>query len=505
MPENTPNPNIQSPLPTDPQERAILFCDTAESGDAASLQHLLTNGFSPHPYWSPEIAAARAADFRDYMRQNEHTLDILNDSRELMALLPESTVDYTEAWKSQAAARYAPTTAPYSHEIPLFLAAESGNADCVRILIQAGADPLIRDENKDSAMHYATSVAVVQLLQSHGLDINDPSADSPPLASAVTLASLDKVRALLAAGAQVPSTRYGIPYFHCAVSPYRNLDILKLLVAAGADPLALSATGRNAIHAAINPDGPRESEEQLHALYSYLISLGLDINHKSYHGHTPLADALLDGTPTEVRVLCQLGADPNGLAPVPPFRGSEGPPILRPLIFLAINQARTNPDLVTAALLESGANPRSTDYKGLYPVSHAVVKLCEHLPNTADLYAQLRHQLSALNPTPPTPSQPRADFIAQTTAFFRPTVEAAVNAIPYTDDEQQLNQFNTKLREIIARRAHIYSPAHFDLPRSDREKAINLITTTAAYHAWDFFTNPETPPTAQPEHQSPTP
>lgn len=56
---------------------------------------------------------------------------------------------------------------------PLNVACELGNVEIVCLLLEAGAKPLLRDKNGNSAVHYAvTHIPVLQLLRRHNVSLN---------------------------------------------------------------------------------------------------------------------------------------------------------------------------------------------------------------------------------------------------------------------------------------------------------------------------------------------
>lgn len=58
-----------------------------------------------------------------------------------------------------------------SYEIPLFCAVSSGSGSCVSLLLQGGADVHIRDASGRTALMYAGSVAVAEILLEAGIDL----------------------------------------------------------------------------------------------------------------------------------------------------------------------------------------------------------------------------------------------------------------------------------------------------------------------------------------------
>jgi ankyrin repeat protein len=138
----------------------------------------------------------------------------------------------------------------------------------------------------------------------------------------------------------------------------RRGDVLEALLAAGADPRAVSELGWNAFHAAVDVGGPAANDEPLvRSILGMLARLGVDIEHRNHAGQTPLLRAILEGRPIEVRVLLELGADPNGRAGE--CKGSCRLQPGEPALMAAVG----NPEKLEI-LLGFGADPLATDREG---------------------------------------------------------------------------------------------------------------------------------------------
>ena len=61
----------------------------------------------------------------------------------------------------------------YGENTPLIMAAERGETDCVRILLENGANPAREDEYGDTVIKWATNPDIVRMLVNAGADIND--------------------------------------------------------------------------------------------------------------------------------------------------------------------------------------------------------------------------------------------------------------------------------------------------------------------------------------------
>ena len=192
--------------------------------------------------------------------------------------LPESVRDrmkQIEADRERADEERA-ASAPSSAAIPLFQAVGSGSDECVRLLLDAGADVHQRDDARRTALWEAWTESTATLLVQKGVNIEDQDwlGWTPLMAG---LDDLEKTRALIAAGADVNAThdRGYTVFMSAAAASERNPAVLRCLVAAGADPHAVSDLGYTAFHAAIDVNGEANHEESVRATLTYLKSLGV--------------------------------------------------------------------------------------------------------------------------------------------------------------------------------------------------------------------------------------
>jgi ankyrin repeat protein len=216
---------------------------------------------------------------------------------------------------------------------------------------------------------------VVRLLFEKGLGLEDRDEYGwTPLTAAVgdDLEALPRVRALIACGAD-PNAAHDRGYtvfMNAASSMERHPDVLQALIDAGADPRAVSELGYNAFHAAVDVNGEANAEESVRSTLAFLKGAGVDIEGRNKGGHTPLARAILEGTGIEVRVLAELGADPDATAPVRMCGGEACTAIELPLIFHAIEAGVGRVEKVEA-LLRAGASLDVADAEGRSPLEHA--------------------------------------------------------------------------------------------------------------------------------------
>lgn len=121
-------------------------------------------------------------------------------------------------------------------ETLLMTAAESGNAEAVRILLAHGADALVENEFQMQAINKATNLEIVKLLVDAGADINKIDGTGMFLLKAsVEARDFNFLKGLIELGADVRTNNFGFTALHQATN-YDQPEMMKLLLAAGADP-----------------------------------------------------------------------------------------------------------------------------------------------------------------------------------------------------------------------------------------------------------------------------
>lgn len=200
----------------------------------------------------------------------------------------------------------------------LMLAVESGHFELAMRLIGWGANP--NDEQSEfSPLHALTWVRRAQLG-------DNPAGDPEPRGSG-SLTSLEFVRAIVAAGADVNlqlrrgkggparlNPRGATPLLmacHTLDVPYVNL-----LLELGADPNLTNHDGTTTLLAAagigvVNPtDGYPGTEDEVEVLLKRFVNLGLDINTVDKNGETTMHGAAYRNSPRTIKLVALLGADP---------------------------------------------------------------------------------------------------------------------------------------------------------------------------------------------------
>jgi ankyrin repeat protein len=145
-----------------------------------------------------------------------------------------------------------PTPADHAGMTALMHAADAGNAESVRLLLAAGAAPTVdqreRDDDKTALLLAINAQArpVMQMLVDARADVNACTREGIGALAGLCWRpqpDADAVRMLLGAGADADATdRFGCNALFSAIL-HTSVEILGLLVAAGADPLMVSDRG----------------------------------------------------------------------------------------------------------------------------------------------------------------------------------------------------------------------------------------------------------------------
>ena len=257
---------------------------------------------------------------------------------------------------------------------PLMLAATNGRLEIVKLLISYGADIYLRDNERRTALQHAAynnHSDIMAYLLEHGANIDDEKSTNNPLLHVVCrLAYIGPIKVLLKFGFDVNarSTNQGRTPLHVA-TVHDNVDIVRLLLDAGADIEDQADSERRAIHYAARHGLPDVLE--------LLLRRGAQIEALNIDNETALHEAIFNEHVDAVRLLLEHGAnaealDKDGYAPInrAVYTGNEQ---IVKLLLGSINVYKINLDFllhdaseggyvgVVKLLLKMGANPNKFD------------------------------------------------------------------------------------------------------------------------------------------------
>lgn len=230
---------------------------------------------------------------------------------------------------------------------PLMFAAREGDLESARLLVAAGADVNAVGGDGKNALSLAIfngNYEVASFLIDHQADVNNADAQrftplfwavdrrnmetAPNFPWMVTTDPLPLIRKLLDAGADpnalVNNTprarmRAGSPRIVFATALMRaafsaDLELVKLLLAYGADPSIISSDGETMIEAAaglgfIQGYSKGRSPEERLEVVKLFVELGNDVNQADDYGITPLMAAANLGDTRLIQYLVDKGAD----------------------------------------------------------------------------------------------------------------------------------------------------------------------------------------------------
>lgn len=259
--------------------------------------------------------------------------------------------------------------------------------------------------------------------------------DEPPLHRAARLGDHAAIRELIAAGADILETdEHGHTLLMMAAAAMQPLEFLRLLVSSGVDPHATSDFGLNAFHIAVQDSTVEFTalSHRLRACMEGLKSLGVDIEHRSDAGETPLAHAVNCGIPDAVQVLCDLGANPNVSCPIPKSGcGSSCGGCSSheaPLLFHAVGA--NDSDRKIASLLRAGANVLASDAEGHTALTLAVGRLLQGTPDMAARFRAFFKQFEPLATQHEHATGTRDEVLARVAPAIRGLVDELLKALP---------------------------------------------------------------------------
>ena len=224
----------------------------------------------------------------------------------------------------------------------------------------------LKDQRESTPLMYAAahgSLEAMKLLIAAGADVNAKNAFS---ATALLWCANDiaKVRLLVEKGADVNvHSKQGMTPLVVAASDDGSTEVVKLLIEKGAHPSEPGFLGITPLDAATAANDT--------ATVKLLLQKGVDVNIKDGRGDTPLVNAAGYGNVEVVKLLLARGADVNVVDSSEGVTVKNGPIALgnfTPLLFAA---TYAGPEAIQL-LLDAGAKVNVQDVRGMTPLMLAV-------------------------------------------------------------------------------------------------------------------------------------
>ena len=190
----------------------------------------------------------------------------------------------------------------------IHIAAASGNADLVKLVLTKGGDPNamtsppappVSDPAPAPAAGGGGPVPKKRALEAAEYLLPPPASPTPPLLIAARAGSIDAMKVLIAAGAKPDAKAQDGLTLALAAAGSGNLDTLKFALTLDPDINALAQGGKSIMHMVLANRGARPQDTE--AIVTYLADKGAVLNVKDEHNIAP-GDYINRVGPEEVRV-----------------------------------------------------------------------------------------------------------------------------------------------------------------------------------------------------------
>ena len=259
----------------------------------------------------------------------------------------------------------------------LHQAAEKGDVEEARRLIEQGVDINARNEYRQTPLHLAVineKREVFELLLEKGADVNARNFDGDtPLHSAVTREHA-LTKALIDAGANVRTPgEFGFKPLHLAVLA-NKFETADLLLERGAS-IEHDFTWTTWSNSEYNESSLHQFTDRnnLKAI-EFLVDKGVDVNTRNKHGYTPLHWAAWSGDIETANVLLAKGADINSQA------NDKHTPLHRAAVNGQVEMVKL--------LLDRGANALMKDHAAMKPVDLSIERKELNITKEQERYGQ---------------------------------------------------------------------------------------------------------------------
>ena len=198
----------------------------------------------------------------------------------------------------------------FGGQVPIHYAAKKGKLECIKVLLEYGADIHYEDDECETAITLASlhgHTECVRYLLEQGANVNDCAVDGTPLIYAAQCGNLECVKLLLDRGANVnESVSYGETALKAAIR-YASVPCVRLLVEHGAKVTKADFFGFDEMMLAVK----RGNEECI----QLILAAGGNPEYVGKQLEVSLFDAVNTDDVLRVRELLKQGADVNFINP----------------------------------------------------------------------------------------------------------------------------------------------------------------------------------------------
>ncbi len=197
----------------------------------------------------------------------------------------------------------------FPRDIPILMAARTGNLAIVELLIHYGADIHQKDILGRTVLFHAAmsgSIDLVNYCLNAGLDVHSSNTRGETvLTAAIMSENAELVLLILNKGAKIHQKTNDDLTPAMTAAGCSNVEVMRVLIARGADIHHQTTFGKTALNIAVAFSNFLVVQE--------LLDNGVSVNEMSNNGYTPLMVALVnDSTSEVVDLLLKRGADNSG-------------------------------------------------------------------------------------------------------------------------------------------------------------------------------------------------